>query len=127
MRWSDLQLRLRALLRPRRVESELDEELRFHLALEQRKLRAAGMDPLAVRDPYSLYTWGNSDGGDRRLSWHEYLDFQKQTRAFADVNGSSTLVTRTEGHIMLGNLVTGNYFQMLGVNAAMGRTLLPED
>jgi predicted permease len=206
MRWSDLQLRLRALLRPHRAESELDEELRFHLEMEARKYRDAGMDerhanrhaavefggleavkeecrdrrglawidalrqdtryalrgfhrtpaftvtviatialalglntalftlfnayvlhPLSVRDPYSLYTLSNSDGGDRRLSWREYLDFQKQTRAFTDVTGSSMLLTRTDGHIMLGNLVTGSYFQMLGVNAAMGRTLLPED
>jgi len=28
---------------------------------------------------------------------------------------------------MLGHMVTGNYFQMLGVNASIGRTLLPGD
>jgi predicted permease len=43
MRWNDLLLRLRALTFRRRVESELDEELKFHLAMEARRNRATGM------------------------------------------------------------------------------------
>ncbi len=206
MRWADLQLRLRALLFRRRAEHELDEELRFHLAMQARKYQDSGMDvhqatrnaaiefggleqvkescrdrrglawidtiaqdaryamrgflhtpafsvtvvstialalglntalftlfdayvlrPLAVRDPYSLYTWGNATGGDRRFPWPEFQDLEKQTRSFEEVTGSENLLTRTEGHVMLGNLVTGNYFRMLAVKPAMGRTLLPED
>ena len=34
MKWSDLLLRLRALLVWRRVEHELDEELRFHVEMQ---------------------------------------------------------------------------------------------
>ena len=34
MGWNDLAMRLRALVSRRRVESELDEELSFHLATE---------------------------------------------------------------------------------------------
>src|SRR6266852_1038804 len=44
MTWSDLLLRLRALLIWRRVEHELDEELRFHIEMQTRKYRAAGMN-----------------------------------------------------------------------------------
>jgi predicted permease len=43
MRWSDLLLRLRALLHHERAETDLDEELRFHLEMEARKHRDAGM------------------------------------------------------------------------------------
>jgi predicted permease len=43
MGWTDLVLRLRALLRRRRAEGELDEELRFHMEMEAHKLRAAGL------------------------------------------------------------------------------------
>jgi predicted permease len=43
MIWSDLLLRLRALLHHERAENDLDEELRFHLEMESRKNRAAGM------------------------------------------------------------------------------------
>jgi hypothetical protein len=38
----DLWLRVRALLAPRRVERELDDELAFHLEMETRKHVAAG-------------------------------------------------------------------------------------
>ncbi len=44
MGWNDLAMRLRALFRRRRVESELDEELSFHLAMEAKKNRARGLD-----------------------------------------------------------------------------------
>ncbi len=40
---SDLSYRLRALFRRRRMEEELDEELRFHVAREAEKYRIAGM------------------------------------------------------------------------------------
>ena len=46
----DLKLRLRALLRPGRVEQELDEELAFHLDCETRKLIDGGMAPEAARE-----------------------------------------------------------------------------
>ena len=41
----DWPLRLRALIAPRRVERELDEELAFHLEHEAEKLIAGGMSP----------------------------------------------------------------------------------
>jgi hypothetical protein len=43
MGWNDLAMRLRALLSRRRVESELDEELSFHLAMEAAKNRTRGL------------------------------------------------------------------------------------
>lgn len=49
MTLSDLRLRLRALLRPRRVERELEEELAFHLEREVRKLIDEGMLPVEAR------------------------------------------------------------------------------
>jgi predicted permease len=49
MGWTDLWLRLRALARRRRAESELDEELNFHLEMEARKNRLAGMSEAQAR------------------------------------------------------------------------------
>jgi predicted permease len=43
MGWTDLILRLRALLTHNRAEGELDEELRFHMEMESRKHQAAGL------------------------------------------------------------------------------------
>jgi putative ABC transport system permease protein len=46
---ADLWLRLRALVRPRRVERELRDELAFHLAMEERKHRTAGANAAEAR------------------------------------------------------------------------------
>ncbi len=43
--WRQIQARLRSLWRWRRQESELDEEIRFHLARETEERMAAGMSP----------------------------------------------------------------------------------
>src|SRR5688572_6952994 len=45
----DLKLRLRALLRPNRVEQELDDELAFHIEREGQKLIDEGMTPVEAR------------------------------------------------------------------------------
>jgi predicted permease len=45
----DFKLRVRALLRPGRVEAELDEELAFHVARETKKLVDAGVPPVEAR------------------------------------------------------------------------------
>jgi predicted permease len=49
MGWHDLLLRLRALAHRRRAESDLDEELSFHLEMEARKKQAAGVPPGEAR------------------------------------------------------------------------------
>jgi predicted permease len=50
MTWNDVLLRLRALRSPARAESELDDELQFHLEMEARKLREAGLSGPAARN-----------------------------------------------------------------------------
>src|SRR5262245_59311129 len=45
----DLLLRLRALVAPRRVEQELDEELAFHIEREMHKHVANGLSPADAR------------------------------------------------------------------------------
>lgn len=49
MGWQDLLLRLRALAGAKRADDEMDEELRFHLEMQERKHRAAGLDGPAAR------------------------------------------------------------------------------
>ena len=50
MTLNDLTLRARALLRPNRVEQELDEELAFHIEREARRLIDEGMRPAEARE-----------------------------------------------------------------------------
>jgi macrolide transport system ATP-binding/permease protein len=49
MSWNDLLLRLRALRSRERAESELDDELKFHLEMEARKLAERGLSERAAR------------------------------------------------------------------------------
>jgi len=209
MTWKDLRLRLRALLFRRKVEVELDEELRFHVEMETRKNLERGLppaeakrkvniefggfarvqeecrdmrglrlvettlqdvryafngfrrtpgfaltviatialglglnttlftifnayvlQPLSVSDPYRLYqfTWANRNLEGHRFAWQEFQGFEKQNPAFSEVAAFNRVsFARVEGHLMLGHMVTGNYFQMLGVTALRGRVLEPSD
>ena len=85
--------------------------------------------PHAVRDPYSLYEATQSRNNQQhRFTWAEY---QRLTAAggsfFTESFGYVSQSARLRGHPAIGQLVTGNYFQMLGVPPALGRTLVPSD
>jgi predicted permease len=85
--------------------------------------------PVAVRDPHSLYTftWTTRAGQPHAFSWDEYQRLREDTRAFSEVAAVLRVQARLDGRVFQGQLVTGNYFQMLGVGTALGRPLLPED
>ena len=213
MNLRDLLLRIRALVAPRRVERELDEELAFHIERETEKHIAAGLSPIeartraiarfgpvplaadqcrdargtavidnltrdivyafrtfrraplaaltivatvalglglvavvftvytlfflradAVRSPGELFavelersTDAGTDEGVS-LARPEYEAMRRETSVFTDIvamiDGAAPHV---EGRLARSFLVTGNFFQMLGVQAALGRPLLPED
>jgi len=57
---SDILIRLRALVRPEAVESELDDELRFHFEQQVEKFVASGL-PLAEARRRARLTFGSSD------------------------------------------------------------------
>lgn len=66
-----------------------------------------------------------------RVSYPDYQYLREHAPAFAALFGSSyTQVTLGRGRgarLIAAELVTGHYFQVLGVRAAVGRTLLPSD
>ena len=65
-------------------------------------------------------------------SYLDYLDLREGTgEIFSEIGGATIALGQTEqdGRVvsLQGDLVTGSYFPLLGVGAALGRTLLPED
>jgi predicted permease len=70
-------------------------------------------------------------GRDLAVSYLDYRDLRDQARAFSGLFGTRVLsanLGRGRGaRPVFGEVVTGNYFQVLGVRAALGRTLLPSD
>jgi predicted permease len=86
--------------------------------------------PVAVRDPYSLYAFTWVDGARRyhSFTWPEYQQFRGDNQVFSEVfAGRKQLIARIDGHPAYGELVTGNYFRMLGIEALLGRTLSDDD
>jgi predicted permease len=65
------------------------------------------------------------------LSYPDFRDLRDQGRAFAGIAGTSmdgySVGLGTHGERVFGEMVTGNYFSVLGVSASLGRTLQPSD
>ncbi len=58
----------------------------------------------------------------------DYDAMRRETSVFTDAFAMLDLtLTRTDGHLAAANLVTGNFFQVLGAQAALGRPLSPGD
>jgi macrolide transport system ATP-binding/permease protein len=90
--------------------------------------------PLPVHAPERLvevYTSGSDGDTYATTSYPDFLDLQAQNSVFSDMVGYSAMMAALNlpdrSRLALGEVVTGNYFQVLGVGAAVGRTLLPED
>ena len=89
---------------------------------------------LAVDRPEQLVdVYVSNDGG---YGWYgssypDYLDLRRGAPALTGLAGHvpvmAAVATDAESRARPGEAVTGNYFHVLGVRAARGRTLLPDD
>src|SRR5271157_4836763 len=102
MNWSDLLLRLRALIFRRRLENELDEELQFHIAMQTRKNLAAGMPPDEARRQARVQFGGVERAKEecrdtRGIRWIETLlqDVRYALRGFRRTPGFALTVVAT--------------------------------
>ena len=87
-----------------------------------------------VKDPDRLaevYTSDYSSGLYGSSSYPDYVDFRDQSDVFENLAAFSDTVMNasgeTEAERLRGMIVTGNYFEMLGVRAQLGRTLQSVD
>jgi predicted permease len=72
-----------------------------------------------------------STGRSLRVSYPDYIHIRDHAGVFSSVMGTSYIEVNLgrgrSARQVTGEMVTGNYFQVLGVRAAHGRTLLPSD
>ena len=79
----------------------------------------------------SLYTSGSDGEPWNTTSYPDLADLRGQNAVFEDIAGHSAMIAvisqPDRARLTLGEIVTGNYFQVLGIQPALGRTLLPSD
>jgi putative ABC transport system permease protein len=84
-----------------------------------------------VRSPGELFAVERprSSGRERvRFTRPQYEALRRETNVFSDaVAMMPDIDSRIDGRMMAGTLVTDNFFQVLGVSAALGRALIPGD
>jgi putative ABC transport system permease protein len=87
-----------------------------------------------VKEParlVSVFTSDYSSGLYGSNSYPDYVDFRDQTDVFQSLAASQPAVFSfagdNEAEQLRGYVVTGNYFEVLGVSAQLGRTLQPSD
>jgi len=96
--------------------------------------RAMLMRPPDVRAPERLVRlFVHYDSGLRfgSLSWPDLRDLRERSRSFTDIVGEAPrpfhLSAGGRNERVLGSLVSGSYFEMLGVEMRLGRSFLPEE
>ena len=85
--------------------------------------------PFAVHEPWELYnfSWYGKDNQGHRFSWAQYQDVAGRKSPFSDVIAMEGMQADLEGRSLFGELVSGNYFTMLGAGVSAGRPLVPTD
>jgi len=96
-------------------------------------LKAVFLQPLPYPAPQQItILWETTTRGGRGpASWPNYLDWRAQNRAFAEMGAShGQYEILTDGDVpelVPGARVTASMFDLLGVEAALGRTILPDE
>ena len=97
-------------------------------------INAVLLQPLPVRDPGSLVAVNTVDSRNPGLlpcSYPNFRDYRDQNQVFSAlmVNEpiSINLTGRGDPQLLIGQLVSGNYFSVLGINPIVGRGFLPEE
>src|ERR1051326_3186351 len=91
------------------------------------------LEPLKLHHPEELMAVYSMrpDGQQYPFTLPNYLDLCERNHAFQDLSAqgfwNANLTGEANPERLLGVRATGNFFTMLGVQAAMGRTLVPED
>jgi macrolide transport system ATP-binding/permease protein len=97
--------------------------------------------PLPVERPDELFAVSRGDGAGPPASYPDYMYYRDQNQVFSGLasaapaslnfggfeSGGGDQVGGVVMGEITGEVVSGNYFSTLGVNAELGRTLTPED
>jgi putative ABC transport system permease protein len=81
-----------------------------------------------VHEMFALERPRTSDGQRTGFTRAQFDALRRETTVFSGVYAERSQVdSRVDGRLMWGTFVSGNFFQVLGVRAAIGRPLMPAD
>jgi predicted permease len=94
-------------------------------------INAAFFRPLPVERPDELVSINSVRAGAPTFSYPDYRDFRDRSSLLSEIAAMRLSAMNLETHDratrIWGYLVTGNYFDLLGVTAALGRTMTRAD
>jgi macrolide transport system ATP-binding/permease protein len=97
-------------------------------------INASLLKPLPVEEPerlVSVFTTDTKNPGNLPTSHLNYVDYRDQNQVFSSLlayTGAGLSLTRGETiEPVFGLVVSGNYFDVLGVKTALGRAFLPDE
>ena len=96
-------------------------------------VNAALLRPLPVTAPERLVFVFNGSTAEPYgvSSYPDYVDYRDKNEVFSDLIAYSSITmsarSDAQANLISGLLVSGNFFDALGVRAALGRTFLPEE
>ena len=97
-------------------------------------LNAILLRPLPVKDPAQLaavFTLDAHNPGNLLCSYPNYKDYRDRNQVFSSLLLYSAVIVNLTGHgnpqSLVSQMVSGNYFQTLGVPLALGRAFTPEE
>jgi predicted permease len=81
-----------------------------------------------VHEMFAVQRTRTSDGERQPFTRAQFDALRRETNVFTDAYAQlSDVDSFVDGRLMFGTFVTGNFFQVVGVSAAMGRPLTPAD
>jgi predicted permease len=81
-----------------------------------------------VHEMFAVERTRTSDGERQPFTRAQFDAFRRETSVFTDAYAElSDVDSLVDGRLMFGTFVTGNFFQVVRVNAARGRALTPAD
>ena len=92
-------------------------------------LNAYLLRPIDLPDAHQLYSlsWDTETTQRRRLTLADFDDVRRDAPPFSGVVASRDVLVMQDEAPLVGLLVTGNYFQVLGGRPALGRWISPAD
>jgi macrolide transport system ATP-binding/permease protein len=92
-------------------------------------LNAYLLRPIDLPDPRALYSlsWDSETTRRHRFTLTDYEALQPEARRLVTLAAGHDVSVMQDSVSTLGQLVTGNYFELLGARPALGRLLRPSD